>query len=417
MARLPGRKRRLRGTGSVSLRPDGRWEGRWRAPADGSGPRPWIRAFANSESACDAALAAEIRAAKSGTASGDSRQTVSAYLDAWLASHVAGLKPATRRNYDLHVRHMRPLIGSFLLGALRRRHIQAMVDAIAVRSGARTAGSVHATLRSALNYTDDGVLEINPALRVHLPSYRRPVPAPWQLDEARLFLDAIEGTEDEAMWLIAAYMGPRPYEVLGISWGDVDLEAGTLELQHGIQWPTGADPYLDSIKSAAGHRTIGLAPRVVAALRRHKARQEARRDASLPRWVESDLVFVETGGRDRLFPGRPSRPDTMSHRFQDLIKRHGLRQVRLYDLRRLASAIIISTQGLEAAQKTLGQSSIRLAAETYGYQLDDTARRVAASVETVLGSGRLTADSPADSPARASDSVLRRNEHARTTPK
>ena len=397
----------------MSLRADGRWEGRWRAPADGSGQRQWVRAFASSESTCDAALAAAIRDHKAGIVTGDGHQKVIAYLESWLRTHVNGptpLKPSTRRNYDLHVRHMGPLIGSFELGQLRRRHVQTMVDTLAVEAGVRTAGAVHATLRSALNDLDEGVIQSNPAQKVHVPEYRRQVPEPWQLDEAQRFLESIEGTADEAMWLLAAYFGPRPYEILAISWDDLDLDKGLLRLNHGIQWPVGEEPYLDTIKSAAGHRTIRLAPRVVTSLRRHRKLQDDAKAAKGELWHDQGLVFVELGGNEKWSPGRPMRPDSMSHRFQRLIENLGMRRVRLYDLRRLASAVITATEGLDASARTLGQSDIRLAAMTYGYSLRESADRIAAGVESMLGRRPLPGDTPADSPASLTNVVLTGND-------
>jgi excisionase family DNA binding protein len=92
MARPPRRKRRLRGTGSVFAR-NGRWEGRWQAPADGSGERPWVRAYALSESECDEKLSEAIRNYKRGGATADTRTTLSTYLEVWLERVSPGLKP------------------------------------------------------------------------------------------------------------------------------------------------------------------------------------------------------------------------------------------------------------------------------------------------------------------------------------
>jgi len=46
--------------------------------------------------------------------------------------------------------------------------------------------------------------------------------------------------------------------------------------------------------------------------------------------------------------------------------------IRLYDLRYVAATLIIAAGGLEDARRTLGHSSIRLVAETYGFELEGT---------------------------------------------
>src|SRR5688572_31555077 len=47
-----------------------------------------------------------------------SRQTVSQYLDFWLASVKSSVRPKTHESYDLNVRRLRPLIGKSRLSTL-----------------------------------------------------------------------------------------------------------------------------------------------------------------------------------------------------------------------------------------------------------------------------------------------------------
>ena len=153
MARPPRRKRRLRGTGSVFLRPDGRWEGRWQAPQDGSGERLWIRRYGRSESEADSFLADAIRDHKRGAAIADTTTSVSDYLDGWLDRIAPSLKPSTYRAYKGAIRvWIIPRVGSIAVGSLTGLHVQRMVDTTASENGVRSAGIAHAVLRKAFGF-------------------------------------------------------------------------------------------------------------------------------------------------------------------------------------------------------------------------------------------------------------------------
>ena len=132
-------------------RPDGRWEGRWQAPQDGSGERLWIRKYGRSESEADSLLAGAIRDHKRGAAIADTTTTVADYLDGWLDRIAPSLKPSTYRAYEGAIRvWIVPRLGSIAVGSLTGLHVQRMVDTTAAENGIRSAGMAHAVLRKAL---------------------------------------------------------------------------------------------------------------------------------------------------------------------------------------------------------------------------------------------------------------------------
>jgi integrase len=388
MARPPRRKRRLRGTGSVFQRPDGRWEGRWQAPQDGSGERLWIRKYGRSESEADSLLADAIRDHKRGAAIADTTTTIADYLDGWLDRIAPSLKPSTYRAYEGAVRiWIVPRVGSIAVGSLTGLHVQRMVDTTASANGIRSAGIAHAVLRKALADARrlDRIVDRNVAQDAVPPKWRRNLPTPWTIDEATSFLDSLRGDRDEALYLIAAMMGLRPAEALAIGWSRIDLEKGRLTIDRAIHWPVGRTPYLGRPKSEAANRTVSIPPRVLRLLKKMKRAHEETLKFMGDGWLNPDLVFYETGPlHGKPSAGRPRRLDTYNHRFARRISGDRWPHVRLYDLRRLAATLIIEVGGLEAARRALGHSSQRLAAETYGYELEGTSRAVAAGVERLL---------------------------------
>ena len=85
-------------------------------------------------------------------------------------------------------------------------------------------------------------------------------------------------------------------------------------------------------KSDAGRRVIALDRTTVAALREHKARQQAEREAAGPGWTETGYVFTTR-------TGRPFGPDRLTRLFRVLVAASGLPPVTLHGLRHEPSII------------------------------------------------------------------------------
>lgn len=376
------RQRRLRGTGSVFQRRDGRWEGRWQAPADGSGPRPWIWIYAPSESEADAALADAIRDYKKSGSLADRKALLGDYLTTWFDRAAPDLRISTRRAYELAIRlWITPRIGSIPVSSLTGRQVQAMTQAVAREHGIRSAGMAHAVLRKALEDARrlDRIVERNVAKDAKPPRWQSHRPEPWTTDQAASFLDSMSGQRLYPLFLLSAMTGLRPAEALGLEWDRVDLDRGRARIDHAIVWPVGGKPGLGKTKSEAGRRVISLPPRVVEELRSMK-KADDRGHELFPNERNLGLVFTEIGGR-------PMRLDTFNHRFAREVRRAGYPHIRLYDLRRLAATMMIKASSLDTAARALGHSSIRLAAETYGYEMEASSRSMAEGVEDLLSRG------------------------------
>lgn len=85
---------------------------------------------------------------------------------------------------------------------------------------------------------------------------------------------------------VLAYTGVRLSEGLGLRWGDLDLDDGSVTISRQLErWKQGETPSLKKLKTETGYRTIGLHPALVSVLR------ELRRDA-LSRGLHRDDCYV-----------------------------------------------------------------------------------------------------------------------------
>ena len=113
------------------------------------------------------------------------------------------------------------------------------------------------------------------------------------------------------------------------------------------------------VKTESGNRTFALDSFTAAAWRAHLARRARWQLASGGNWPNTGFFFVQPNGEKW-------HPDTVSKRFERLVRDAGLPPVRLHDLRHCAAAYLkASGADLKDVQELLGHSTHTITANTY----------------------------------------------------
>ena len=305
----------------------------------------------------------------------------------------------TARGYASHLElYLLPGLGDVPLQALTPRHI---ADVFEQMETGRLAPSrplsrasvrrVYATLRSALNAAvKQGRLERNPALLVDLAAGARPRaqvwtpervtmwqrtgrrPSPvmvWTPQQTGAFLDSATGDPLYAIYHLIALRGLRRGKAVGLSWVDVDLEAGTVLVHKQVVqlgWQTMRTP-----PKAGSERVLALDTGTVEVLRAHRARQ--RREFEFLCLDPEAATAVFTGA-----DGQAVHPDYVTRHFGRLVRAAGLPPIRVHDLRHGAATLALASGvPLKVVQEMLGHSSITITADTYTSVLPEVARNAA----------------------------------------
>nr|WP_285473572.1 site-specific integrase [Actinoplanes sp. NBRC 101535] len=333
--------------------------------------------------------------------------TTGEYLTAWLTGR-RGLSPNTIRSYGDHIRsYLIPHLGDIPLQSLRTSHIQAMFTTLDQRNeqirdakagtdpiertrfrGIRPMGPssmvrLYATLRAALN---DAVrrarlIPTNPALGIELESGARPKarvwtpkaielwkatgdrPSPvmvWRPEQAGQFLDHAQNHDAVLypMFELILHRGLRRGEAIGLRDYDVDLDEAYLSVVQQIT-AVGYTPVTRQVKSDAGDRIIPLGPTTVAGLTAYLDMRHRWQQVNGNTWPNTGLFFVRPDGQ-------PWHPQTISDRFDHLVKTSGLPPVRLHDLRHCAATYLRhGGADMKEIQEVLGHSTLSLTADTY----------------------------------------------------
>ncbi len=368
------RKKRGKGEGSIYERKDGRWCAALFDPT--TQKRRYL--YAPTREAVNEKLVAATAKRQQGVPLGDGRLRLGAFLAGWLAARESKVKPRTMESYrylvSTHIAHEcrdecddgcereRDAIGHIALVRLSPNDVdQFLSRKLAAGLSPRTVGYLLGLLRHALRgAVKEGLVGRNVAELVDpvKGSRRRAHVEPLTLDQTRQLLDAIQGDRIEAFVVVAAYCGLRLGELLGLSWENVDLDAGTLRVERILQ-RRDARWLLEEPKSESSRREIDLAEPVVAALRAHRVRQMSERLRAGTEWQEWGLVFTSPVGSPIHFR------NALRH-FHKALDKAGLPQRRLHDLRHGCATLLIENgEDLKTVADQLGHSDPALTLRTY----------------------------------------------------
>ena len=177
---------------------------------------------------------------------------------------------------------------------------------------------------------------------------------------------------------ITALYGLRRSELLGLQWDSIDFEAKTMTIRHTVSKVTEVVAK-DKTKNASSRRTFPLTPEALEKFKAAKCQEAQNRIAFGREYQENSYVFK---GAD----GHTYSPDYVSHRFNDLLKKHSLPHIRFHELRHSCASMLIAVGWtLKDVQEWLGHSDIKMTANIYSHL--DTARKsnIAAALAEKFG--------------------------------
>jgi integrase len=339
--------RRGNGEGTVRKRPNGKWEARYYA-SDGRQHSITLP----TQSAAIAALRAAHEASSAQLPPPDHTLTVSGWLDEWLATSVRPrLKPRTVASYensgDLYIR---PAIGRIQLSKLGPRDIACMLASLTAYA--------FVVLKIALGRAvKTGRTARNVALLVDAPAKAKHELRPLTLEEIGVFQSAITGHKFEALFLMAIGTGLREGELLGLTWDDVDLDAGTFTVRHTLDRTSRT---LVEPKTERSKRDLMLPLPVTAALLRHRSRQEAEQAAARV-WGSKGFVFASA-------VGGPIDAGRVIRALHEVLTKAGLRHQRFHDLRHAYATLQLEAGAdLFQVSRSLGHANIGTTSDVYGH--------------------------------------------------
>lgn len=267
-----------------------------------------------------------------------SKVTVKGWLEKYLDVYCADLAATTKEGYSRYIRnHIIPVLGSIKLCELKPIHIQHFYNLEREKGySEKTILQEHRILNRAFKKAKgNGILAMNPCESVDAPSPKEREPDVYTEDEFLLLLEKLEGHKLEPIVLLAGMCGLRRGELMGLTWEDIDFEAGIISVERNTV-PTTQGVITKEPKTTKGKRRFAIPPGVLSRLKQIRG---------------IGKIFLKDDGTEY-------HPSTVSRQFRVFLEKHNLRHIRLHDLRHFNATMMLKYGVTEReAQERLGHSN------------------------------------------------------------
>lgn len=366
------KRKAANGSGTIRLRPDGRYEGIYTVGRDpGTGKLIRKSVYAKTQKECRIKLHAAINAVDTGTYIELTKMTVGQWLDIWHREYLGNVKQSTSASYKSHIEtHIKPNIGAVKLMSLKSHQVQKLYnnalrtednpDGMSAKNIKNLHGVLHKALKQAVIL---GYIRSNPTEGCVLPRVEKKEVAFLEEDQIRAMLEAIRGHQFEDVYKVTLFTGLRQGEILGLTWDCVNFDAGVITVSKQLQKEkkAGGEYRLTSCKTDKVRR-ISPAPFVMDILRQQRIKQNEARLRAGGFWNnEWNLVFTsEIGGH--------LCHHTVYKHFKKIVKELGLPDVRFHDMRHTYAVISIQNgDDIKTVQANVGHATAAFTLDVYGH--------------------------------------------------
>jgi integrase len=273
----------------------------------------------------------------------------------WLERYALRVRPSTLARVRQVLPHL-DVFAQVALDEIRPAAVEDHVAAVAHRAPRQAELALRVLKQVLANAKERGHLVDEGVFRVKAPRREQP--------EMR-FLDWSEAEDLAAntiapygnLVLLAALTGLRQGELFALRGRDVDLDALTIQVEHGAY-----QGELVSVKTRASRRRVDLSSTAAHVLRRQ-------------------LLARTPNDRGLVFPsprGEILNDDNFRHRlFRPAVRRTKLTGFRFHDLRHTYAALMVAAGAHpKYLQAQMGHSSIRVTLDLYGHLFPDANRGV-----------------------------------------
>ena len=206
----------------------------------------------------------------------------------------------------------------------------------------------------------NSLIPSNPCQFVILPPLVRYESTFYNESQLRALFAALRDDPLLPLVKITALYGLRRSELLGLQWDSIDFEAKTMTIRHTVSKVTEVVAK-DKTKNASSRRTFPLTTEALEIFKSAKQQEVQNRISFGREYQENNYVF-------KWADGHTYSPDYVSHRFNDLLKKHSLPHIRFHELRHsCASMLIAMGWTLKDVQEWLGHSDIQMTANIYSH--------------------------------------------------
>ena len=368
----------------VKVREKPKGSGQWWIFVDHQGRRKAKKVGTNKKVAMEIAKKLEARLVLGEYQIADSTDEVpnvplfQTYSMDWLERYVKPLRrESTYQRYNVALRkHVYPTLGQRPISEITRGEVRNLL--LKCKEKGLSWGSVcivRDVISGPLGYAvDEELIPSNPVTgitkRLSLNKVQQDPLDPLNREEAELFLAVCQDHSPEyhAFFLCALRTGMRLGELLGLQWGDIDWHGKFIRVSR--SYKVGR---INATKNGRIRR-VDASDQLLEALgvlHRERKREALRAGRGEP----VEFVFH----RD----GKPIEQNYIRRVFKRTLRKSGLREIRLHDLRHTYASLLLSDgQSPVYVKEQLGHSSIQITVDVYGHLIPSSNREAVNRLDT-----------------------------------
>lgn len=300
-----------------------------------------------------------------GTYVAPSKLTVAEWMDIWLKEYQGSKKPLTISNYAQTInKHIKPALGKIQLKNLSNLQIQRFYNSLSKGESPLAPKSVknlHGILHKALDQAVIiGELKTNPSTGCIMPKQTQKEITPLEPEEITRFIENLKDESYRTLFLMAIFTGMRQGELLGLSWDDVDLENGIVNIRRQLQCLKGhyflQTPKHDKLRMIAPPRLV------MDALAEEKKTQDQWKALFAEQWKnEWNLVFTDPFGKHLV-------RRTVDKHYKKILQACGIEDHRFHDIRHtFAVSMLDAGEDFKTLQENLGHASAAFTLNQYAH--------------------------------------------------
>jgi len=285
------------------------------------------------------------------------------YADNWLETYVKPLRRIStyERYRDMLARHVYPVIGSMKVDELKRSDVKKVLLQIHAKGLSKSTVCIasNAICGPLSNAVDEELLPANPVInvtrRLQLDRKKRIDVVPMTRQEIEKLLSACRAHYSGyyPFFLCAFRTGMRLGELLALQWGDIDWNGRFINVQR--SYKRGRLTGTKTGKKRRVDMSRQLTEELQSLLTQRK--REALQDGT---GQVAEVIFHKNG--------EPMAQNSVRYVFKKILRKAGLRDMRLHGTRHSYASILLS-QGVSPVyvKEQLGHSSIQITVDCYGH--------------------------------------------------
>ena len=312
-----------------------------------------------------------------------SKLTVSQALDEWFETEVKPrLAPATVKSYKYNIEnHIRPALGKIQIQKLTPMAVQNFYNSLDKDKGLsqRSIKYIHDNLHACLkHFVFTQTVSRNVCDFAKVPKKKTEEKSSfYSEDEVKELLEKVKNDRLRPV-VYLGLISLRRSEMLALTWDDIDMVNNTISVNKNLVVVDG-EKYIGDCKSISSKRVIQVPPSIMNLLAEYRRYQLKEKLYCWGKYQDNNLVVCKTNGEY-------INPASLSGKFPAMLKKYGLRKIRLHDLRHTFCSLALNDYGIPATivSKAAGHSNTQVTLNTYSHVDTKMQRKTADAFEEHL---------------------------------